>query len=128
MKGEELQKAATVTGHEEGFKMNFKLPVYGEYGINVYASRHSDPDRLYHIHTYFVKCRVEEASKNEVSQKTGKTKFMFVEEDSVSVELSNTYRRNIIAQLRRKHVRKKRVKAKEIEIRCQSIKLMCLFK
>ena len=116
IKGDNLQKSVTVTNENENFKLDFRLPAFGEYGVNIYAAKLNEPQRLHHVHTYFVKCRTSQASTNEKSQKTMKTKFMFVEDDAVDVEVI-TKKMSLAAQLRRKHVRSKMIAAKTIDIR-----------
>ena len=117
LKGESLQKSVTVVGDDTGFKLNFNLPEYGEYGVNVYASKHIESQRLHHVYTYFIQYRTSDAGPSKKSQKTMKTNFKFVEEDRVDLELPLTIKRNATTQLRRKHVRSKNIKSKQVEIR-----------
>ena len=103
IKPETLCNAVNLTSSTDTIDMDFNLPAFGEYGLNLYACKLSDPRRLYHVFTYFIKYKLATASTDGKTGNSIDPTYIFEESRSVSLSFDGNLDK-VFMELLPKHV------------------------
>ena len=96
--------------------LQINLPACGEYGANIFAASSDVPQRLYHVHTYFIKYKVEEVDELTTPKDADDSKLRFTESSLVQIQLDVDVFGELHAELAKAHCNDNSINSEHVKL------------